>query len=48
LLLEQNPNLTRLEIENILKNNASKIGNIPYNNGRNDYYGYGKLNLQGL
>jgi len=32
LLLEQNPNLTRLEIENILKNNASKIGNIPYDN----------------
>jgi subtilisin family serine protease len=46
LLLEKNPNLTRVEIENILKNSSDKIGDIPYENGRNNYYGYGKLNLQ--
>lgn len=45
LMLEKKPNLTRIEIENILKDTADKIGNIPYDNGRNDYYGYGKVNL---
>ncbi|MBS9782622.1 MAG: S8 family serine peptidase [Arcobacter sp.] len=45
LLLEKNPNLTRKEVENILKQTADKIGEISYIDGRNDYYGYGKLNL---
>ncbi len=46
LLLEQKPDLTREEIENILKRSCDKIGEIPYENGKNDYYGYGKINLQ--
>ncbi len=45
LMLEKNPNLTRIEIENILKNSADKIGNVPYENGKNLYCGYGKINL---
>jgi len=45
LMLEKNPNLTRVEIENILKNSADKIGDDSYVNGRNDNYGYGKINL---
>lgn len=45
LLLEKNPALTRVEVENILKNSSDKIGNLPYEDGRNDYYGYGKINL---
>ena len=45
LMLEKNPNLTRVEIENILKESADKIGNMEYIDGRNDYYGYGKVNL---
>jgi len=45
LMLEKNPNLTRVEIENILKNTADKIGSVPYSSGRNLYYGYGKVNL---
>jgi subtilisin family serine protease len=45
LILEKNPNLTRVEVENILKNSSDKIGSIVYTNGRNDYYGYGKINL---
>ena len=45
LILEANPNLSRAEIEDILKTTADKIGNIPYIDGRNDYYGYGKINL---
>ncbi len=45
LMLEKNPSLTRVEIENILKNSADKIGNVPYKNEKNLYYGYGKINL---
>ncbi len=45
LLLEKNPQLTRKEIQNIVLLSADKIGNIEYLNERNDYYGYGKLNL---
>ena len=45
LMLEKNPNLTRVEIENILKNTSDKIGYLEYENGRNNYYGYGKINL---
>jgi subtilisin family serine protease len=45
LMLEKNPNLTRVEVENILRNSSDKIGNLQYENGRNNYYGYGKINL---
>jgi len=45
LMLAKNPNLTRVEIENILKNTADKIGNVSYENGKNIYYGFGKINL---
>ena len=47
-MLEKNPNLTRIEIENILKNTSDKIGNRPYLKGRNDFYGYGKINLENI
>ena len=46
LMLEKNPNLTRVEIENILKSTADKIGGVSYDaNGHNDFYGHGKVNL---
>ncbi len=45
LLLEKNPNLSREEIDTILHLSSDKIGNIEYEEGRNDYYGYGKINL---
>jgi len=46
LMLEKNPNLTREEIDTLIKENADKIGNVPYDeDGRNNYYGYGKINL---
>jgi subtilisin family serine protease len=49
LMLEKNPNLTRAEIENILKSSADKIGTVGYDaDGRNDYYGYGKINLSSI
>jgi len=45
LMLEKNPNLTRVEVENILKSSSDKIGSYAYSNGRNNKYGYGKVNL---
>ena len=48
LMLEKEPSLSRIEIENILKNTADKIGNLEYYKGRNDYYGYGKINLNNI
>lgn len=46
LLLEADPTLTRQEIQEILQNSADKIGATPYTEGKNIYYGYGKLNLK--
>lgn len=48
LILEKNPTFTRIDIENILKNSSDKIGNIAYENARNDYYGFGKINLKNI
>ncbi|MFA6192876.1 MAG: S8 family serine peptidase [Sulfurimonas sp.] len=46
LMLEKNPNLTRVQIDNILKSTSDKIGKLSYDGDRrNDYYGYGKINL---
>jgi subtilisin family serine protease len=50
VLLEAYPNLTREEVFEILQKSSDKIGTHSYDmqaNGtsRNDYYGYGKLNL---
>ena len=48
LMLEKNPNLTRKEIEDILHHHSDKIGDMEYVNGFNQYYGYGKVNVQKL
>jgi len=45
LLLEKNPNLSRQEVQDILHNSSDKIGTVEYINGHNNYYGYGKINL---
>ena len=45
LMLEKNPNLTRVEVENLLHNKSDKIGNLDYVDGFNEYYGYGKINV---
>ena len=46
------PVLTPQQVADILKNTADKVGTdpqtgqqIPYVNGRNDYFGYGRLNV---
>jgi hypothetical protein len=45
LLLEADCNLTREKITDILTDSSDKVGDVSYENGRNDYYGYGKINL---
>ncbi len=46
ILLEVNPELTREQIMEILAATSDKIGPLAYDgDGRNDYYGYGKINL---
>ena len=41
LMLQRNPELTKDQVVQILAKTAKKIGTIPYENGRNDYFGYG-------
>lgn len=48
LMLEKNPNLTRVEIESLLKISSDQIGYYDYTNGRNNYYGSGKINVNNL
>jgi len=45
-MLEADSTLSRVSIENILKHSSDKIGDISYENGRNDLYGYGKVNVR--
>jgi subtilisin family serine protease/subtilisin-like proprotein convertase family protein len=45
LLLSAQPNLTELEVRNKLKQTADKVGAQPYQNGRNDQFGSGRLNV---
>ncbi len=45
LMLEKKPDLSREEVEEILKISSDKVGSFNYDNGRNNYYGYGKVNF---
>lgn len=50
LILQANPNLTAAQVQEILKLSADKVGEYEYiddgtGKTRNDYYGYGKINL---
>jgi len=44
LMLSINPSLTKDTLKSILETTADKIGYTPYINGRNNYFGYGKIN----
>lgn len=49
LLLSRNPSLTLAQIRTTLQNGADKVGPEPYVSGRNNRYGYGRVNaLQSL
>lgn len=39
------PGATSQQVTDILKNTADKVGSEPYANFRNDYFGYGRLNV---
>lgn len=45
ILLSIDPDMTRDEVVKVLQESADKIGSESYINGRNDYHGYGKLNI---
>jgi subtilisin family serine protease len=45
LLLEKNPQLTRQQVQQRIKDSVDKIGNVEYIEGHNPYYGHGKLNV---
>ncbi len=44
LMLAANPNLTRAELTRGMLYTCDKIGNLAYTNGRNNLYGYGRVN----
>jgi subtilisin family serine protease len=44
LMISANPDITRDQIEDIIKDTADKIGDTEYIKSRNDYYGYGRIN----
>lgn len=45
LILSANPHLNEAAVRDIIKNTADKVGQFPYRNGRNDYFGHGRLNV---
>jgi subtilisin family serine protease len=46
LMLARDPDLSKDEIVAILKKTAKKVGDIPYYNGRNDFFGYGLVDAK--
>ena len=46
LMLSKNPNLTAQRIREIMRSSCDKIGSKVYNNGWNEYYGYGRINAK--
>lgn len=44
LMRAVNPQLTNTTIAAILRNTADKVGAFSYNNGRNDFLGFGRMN----
>jgi len=44
LMMASNSRLTADDVKTILENTADKVGSYAYVEGRNDYYGYGKIN----
>jgi subtilisin family serine protease len=44
-IIADNPALTSGQVRTILREGADKIGPYAYSGGRNDFYGYGRINL---
>jgi subtilisin family serine protease len=45
VIIAYNPALTSAEVRTILREGSDKIGPYAYSGGRNDFYGYGRVNL---
>lgn len=45
LILSANTMLSSNDVRNILRETAEKVGDIEYINGRNDHFGYGRVNI---
>ena len=43
LLLSMDPNMTATDVRNTMRDSCDKIGKVDYQNGTNNYYGYGRL-----
>ncbi len=46
LMLSRNPQLTAVQIRTLLRQTCTRIGDEPYTAGRNDYYGYGRIDAK--
>jgi hypothetical protein len=46
LMLSRDPGLTAGQIRTLLRQTCQKIGDEPYTNGRNDHYGYGRIDAR--
>jgi subtilisin family serine protease len=44
LILSMNTNLTRVQVRDLMRNSADQIGEVPYVNNTNRFYGYGRIN----
>lgn len=44
LALSANPNLNTAGLRSVLQESCDKVGNIPYTDGRNDRFGFGRIN----
>ena len=44
LLLSRNPNLSASDVRQTMRDTSDKIGSVPYSNGFNTHYGYGRIN----
>ncbi|MDF1791213.1 MAG: S8 family serine peptidase [Thalassobaculaceae bacterium] len=46
LVLSADPSLTEVEVRDILRHSADKVGTVTYQDGHNPMMGYGRLNLR--
>jgi len=46
-MLAVNPALTAAQVKSMLRASADAIGRVPYVAGRNDFHGYGRVNMYG-
>jgi hypothetical protein len=43
LVLETNPGMTATQVADHLRGSCKKVGALPYTDGRNDVFGFGRL-----